>query len=1132
MVTAIELVRGAAGSGKTRHCFAAIAAALRENPARPCVLIVPDQASYTTERELARYCGGGFANVVVLGFARLGYRLFQEQGETQACGLSKLGKEIVLRHVLQREREQLTIFQRAQRQPHFSTVLAGELQALSQYRVTPEDLRRAAAQTDSVLAAKLRDTATVKEAYEAYLALHFPANEERTDALLAAIDASPWLASAAVWVDGFPGFAPRDREIITAVLRRAARGTITLTLPAAPQTAANETSVYHRQWQAYEAMRAAFSGLREIALTEEPRFASESGLAGWAGAAFRRTQNSTAPAGIRVTEAHSPAEEVTAVLREICRLVREEGYRYRDIAVLLRTHSAYTDRLVRACEQYEVPYFTDSRQAMRHDALAVLLDCAVQITARGWQTDLVLRLLKTGLLPLARAAVEETEMYCRRYGIRPADWTRKERWEHRERRNLTDNEEPTEAEQALWERVDGVRRFLLDWLKPLTEAFRAKQTVRTRATAMYRCLAALPPEATAAAPLPAEDADLYRARIQVYRRLLTLLDEWVYVAGEEVWSVEEFLQVWRDMWQELCYSLIPPTLDHVTITTIDRGFHNEARAVFILGQNEGVFPLHAQAEGLWTDRERTELLRLAVDLGPNSMQRNFRERQWLYLAWTRARERLYISYALGGETGEALEPAFALRRLWERKALSLPQPAAAATVGDDWVRPRQSLLQLPAALAEETADPLWYALYDWALTTPYREAALRWTRGLFYRNDTVTLAPEVGHALYAPDNRFRGSVSAFETYRQCPFRFFARYGLQLEESQEHGLNLADFGVYLHAGLQRFGEELLASGRQWRDADTAEIAERSREISDEIAPRLHNDIFGTNAYFGFIRYQLDRTFAKTVQRLAEWSARGEFRTEELESRFRLAAGEVDGVDFDLRGTLDRLDVYRDPETGRDYYLVVDYKTGNVKLSLADIYYGLRLQLATYLYAVLSRGNAARPAGIMYIYIRDERQDLPAPPESTEELRKLIHKQLRAGGYFLAEREVLTKIDSEFATEWSFLPIELKKDGTFRKDAPVETADVMRDIVRYVALLLPQFGAEILRGRVSVTPVRQKGESPCRYCGYRSLCGFDPQLPGNVYEEIPPLPEEDALARIRAAVKGGADNGLDGRTTGGD
>lgn len=81
-----------------------------------------------------------------------------------------------------------------------------------------------------------------------------------------------------------------------------------------------------------------------------------------------------------------------------------------------------------------------------------------------------------------------------------------------------------------------------------------------------------------------------RPHLQVWKKVLSLLDEIVHVTGKDILPEEEFCGILADGLSALTFSMIPPTLDHVTVTSIDRGYAAEAKVVFIPGALEGSFP--------------------------------------------------------------------------------------------------------------------------------------------------------------------------------------------------------------------------------------------------------------------------------------------------------------------------------------------------------------------------------------------------------------------------------------------------------------------------------------------------------------------------------------------------------------
>ena len=60
----------------------------------------------------------------------------------------------------------------------------------------------------------------------------------------------------------------------------------------------------------------------------------------------------------------NPKEETEFVMGEIRRLIREQGYRYREIAVIAGDVSVYADDILKAADIYDIPIFMDYKRSV------------------------------------------------------------------------------------------------------------------------------------------------------------------------------------------------------------------------------------------------------------------------------------------------------------------------------------------------------------------------------------------------------------------------------------------------------------------------------------------------------------------------------------------------------------------------------------------------------------------------------------------------------------------------------------------------------------------------------------------------------------------------------------------------
>src|SRR5699024_4557273 len=104
-------------------------------------------------------------------------------------------------------------------------------------------------------------------------------------------------------------------------------------------------------------------------------------------------------APIQLAYAVHPRAEVEGAAQEILRLVRDEGYRYKEIAILMRDSELYQDLIKTIFADYEIPVFVDEKKAMIYHPLVELIRSGLDVILTNWRYDAVFRMLKTGLIP-------------------------------------------------------------------------------------------------------------------------------------------------------------------------------------------------------------------------------------------------------------------------------------------------------------------------------------------------------------------------------------------------------------------------------------------------------------------------------------------------------------------------------------------------------------------------------------------------------------------------------------------------------------------------------------------------------------------------------------------------------------
>ncbi len=1127
----LEFILGRAGAGKTETCLRAICAETEWEPlGRPLLMIVPEHMTYQAERALAERMEHGAAmRSIVSGFRRLAWRTAEEK----LPRMTEIGKRLILKKIVGRRGEELTALAKGAGQRGFTAALAETIEELKGFHGTPEALREAAAVVaDRYLGQKLNDLALLYGDFLAETKDRFEDAEDRMEKLAAAIGKLPVFSGIEVWLDGFVFFNPQERDVLRAFLRAAS--VVHITLPLDRDVECNENvdpaALFYRASHTLQMLKG-MAQEEDISYTtrvlgEPQRFSETSqGIAAIERGLFRfpirAERNADKARGVRVVEAATRRLEMETAAADMVRLCREEGFRWRDIGVLLRDAESYGELLEFTMQEYGIPFFSDRKRAGVHHPLAELVRSAMETLTGGWAYDDVFRCIKTDLFPLTRDEADILENYVLEFGVRgKRGWNQE--WQYYHRGGKDSGAAGVYDEARKNEVLDAVNRVREQVAAPfieLSEAMRAK-TVSEKTRALYEFLLRLRvPDTLARWTAEAEKAGLRedaKEHRMIWGEVMELFQQMATVAGEEEVSLSDYSALLADGLDGLEISLIPQGIDSVTIASFDQNSLNNVRALYIFGANEGVMPRRPSVGGLLSDADRTLLAaegdKVRFEFARTTAEDSSGENYLLYHGFTEASERLWVSYALSNSEGEGIACSSVVTRLLRLLPIDLKSvPLEGIERNDEllFTSASRAVSRLASALREYAAHPekkdgaTWAEVYNWAISHA-GERVERMVKGALTRGRQEELPPELARQIFTCEQRFTGSVTRFESYHSCPFRYFAQYGLHLEERAERKFRSLELGNLLHEVMRRFGEKARREGRTWADVSSEERAAFVRETVMSEAEEIQNAILTSTAQYRAITARIEDTADSAIARLSAWNGVSRFMPRFFELPFGegKTAGPVlscvlsDGVSLDVTGKIDRIDCMETvDESGvrQLYFLVLDYKTSEMMLSMEEVYYGLKLQLLTYMEAATRyfrrRGwQEVRPAGILYCTLK--RPPLQFDHKTGhEDVKKKLLSEVRMTGWLLNDSETIRSVDPGA----KHIRVRLGQSGINMGDIKkVKTVEEFALLSAHTMKKLKEAGQNALQGVIAAIPYRTKTKAACTYCPFVDVCGFDPQI----------------------------------------
>ena len=1133
----LEFILGRAGTGKTESCLRAMRDAMeRESLGNLLLLVVPEHMTYQAERELvSRMRGRGTMRAFVSGFRRLAWRA---SGKSRLPRMTEIGKRLILKKIVGKRADDLSVLARSAGQRGFTASLSEMIEELKSYRGTPENLKEAASIVDdSYLSKKLEDLALLYGDFLQETENRFEDAEDRMAKLTDAILTGNGFAGAEVWLDGFVFFNPQEKEVLRAFLQTADK--VHITLPMGADVSVREkvapSELFYRAAHTLQDLKR-MSEEMGIAYTvkvldAQQRFGTDAqGIAAVERGLFdypvREEKGEKSAQGVHVTEAATRRLEMEAAGAEIIRLCREEGFRWRDIGILLRDSENYGELLEFTLKEYGIPYFTDRKRAGVRHPLAELVRSALETVTDDWAYDDVFRCVKTDLLPLTNNEADILENYVLEFGIRGENSWKKE-WPYLHRRGL----EP-EAAKAFLQSVNEIRQKTAEPFLALSDALKS-ESVRDKTRALCDFLDKLHVRETltrwtreAEASGNLEEAKEHR---MIWQAVSELFDQMASVSGEEKISQSDYAEILADGLDALELSLIPQKIDSVTIADFDQNSLNNVRALFILGANDGVMPRRPSPGGILSDADRALIAakknEVRLELAKTSEEESCGENYLLYHGFTEAREYLWVSYALADSEGKGVGRSSVVTRMLkllpslEIDGIPLEgmtqerEERLLFSTGNRAVSRLVPLLREYVALPDESKRGAWGEVYNWAVGHAHERLAVI-LQGLFARETESKLPPLLAKRIFTRDNTLSGSVTRFERYYKCPFWHFAQNGLRLEERAEYGFRPPELGMLLHGMMRSFGEKMRQEKRRWSSVSADERKAFVQGAMADAAADTRNAILASTAQYQDIAARIADTAESSLSRLSAWNGASGFVPRFFELSFGEGtwAGELmswtipgSGVKLDITGQIDRIDCGAiDNETGerQPYFLVIDYKTGSENLSLPEVYYGLRLQLLTYMEAAkrfLSKRakGEPRPAGVLYCMLKNPVMS-GGCKMSREKAEEALISALRMKGWLLGDAKIIRTIDGSN----QYLCVRLKDNGEISGHSKdnVKAEKEFEALAAHTIGKLREAGEKVLSGDVGITPFQMNSINACTYCPYGDVCGFDLKLGQFKYREL--------------------------------
>ena len=1052
------------------------------------LVIVPDQFSFEYDKTLYEALGARiFNSIETTGFQHLAEDISARYGSkakdsanTNACMILMF---LAVKKAVKDGR--IRFYKNSTGKASFIGELTDLLPRLRQSGITPQALQMAAAKLEGSVAMKLADLGAI---YENYI---FELEKANMNDKLSVMEEAAELSAKcdvfdgrSVFISAFADFSYDEKRMLEQCIIKGRSLTVSLLI--------DDSFVSRCHTHPFDITLAARQCIRDMTkLHDQPlkeiraedincchpdiRQLSEHLFD------YNKPEYKAAGDSVKVLAADDVYEEADYICAEICRLVREDGYTFNDIAVTVRDIDSFGAVISGVMERYDIPFFLDKRDSVDASAIVHYINTIFRtVLTRKFKTDNIIKLIKSPLYGILNYEISDLEDYCVRWGVDGDMW----------------NEDFTAAPDSGIDlgRINELRKRVITPLVSFKEACTGASAAQI-SRAFYQLLDDLDLSGQTYSLVKRvstsdndTETEMSRGLKQLWTMSLSAVRSIYELLGDEKITMRSYYDLYSLMLSQMKVSEPPQKLDCVRIVDAAHSRFGGVKVLFAAEVNEGIFPAAVRSRGLLNEHEK-ELLRLKedIDITDNALNSLKREKLAAYTALCTPTDKLYVLYSRSDLLGSEKRPSALVKEV--RGILGIDAMNINTLQPDRFCTSYKSAYSVYIEHSRDNTVSV-SSIRDSLMGSAYYHDKLR-ALDEAGRDKPFRLSESCAKEVFFASETAEVSPTKLDNYFKCPFMYFCNYGLRLSRSQKMDMDGLNKGLMIHEVLEKAigSQDRTPEGNREHFLNMTE--KQITELIEGSFTKYYNDVFcgdfGKSKTFIYRFENMKQQAFNIVKYVQRELSNGSFAPALTEYRLTKENG-ADHLDLTLKdgrhivliGTIDRADIYED-ENGRRFVRIVDYKfRRQANFDLGELYCGLNLQMLIYLSVLLETGNPVNPdmeleqAGVFYLKLIGEAAKFSDDCELSEDI------------LYSAACESAIDAFSRKGRISDGGAVNEKLDSTIGKTAltNLTMSDAMFTAMRIFAKRkVIEYGDRLLEGDINADPL----ENICSYCGFGGICG---------------------------------------------
>jgi len=1053
-------------------------------------VLVPENFTLEMEKQLIEeFNSEGLFGLEVISFSKLVRKLPEEALVKDRILINSIGRKSLIKNIIEKNSNSLEIFSQGHKRLGMITEIEKVLLKLKKEMITPEDIKNLEINDKDILDKKLKDIYTIYSNYQNEVTSRYIDEEEKMNEFIKNIECIQEIKSSKFWVYGFNTFTNQELKLLSEIEKEEVDINIVISYDEKYEIFCNAKKTINKIKKYFDNVE-----IEEVASKSD----EINKLAIYINSFDEEKIDAEV---VSIFAAKDIYNEIEYVASQIYKHIIQNGYNPDEILIATTDSSSYEYLLANEFDKLGLPYCLDEKIKLRNTNIIKAIMALCNIYLYGFQTNDVISYLKLTTEIKDMDKIDYLENFVIRNGINGISWEIQFENDKAEiiRKNYIGE---IIKNKNIFSEKNNVSNYL-DQLMLLLENIKFENKIESEINLLIK-----------------EDRKYDVALItQTWDKLIEIINQIENVASEKEIEFNEFIE-YIEMTIKDEVIKIKTVEEGIAISNIENSVGLNKKIVFLLGANEGLLPKDIRASKIFNEDDINVLINAGYDLDSSNEYMWNKEVFNLYSLISKAKDKIYFSYALSNLEGSAVKESFYIDRI-----INLADESIRI---DNLINDNQIFENM--IINKNVAKINLIKYINGIKHGKQINKKMNYVIGKLDKSEIDEMVNGIYHDARAKnikalrtDNDILVSITRMEKFKECPFAYFLRYDLRLSDREEYKVSILEIGNLYHKVMDYIMKDIISGVDVKSNIDNV-----IEEAFLKVLGSKEFDMFKGKNSDKYLLEKARKIIKKNIENINEYLRTSNFKiryselsfsNKEIEDGFNPVCIDVDNeYKVFIEGKIDRIDTYI-REDKKAYCNIIDYKTGDKNVNLSKILKGIDFQLVVYTLAVMINAeklelNKIIPSGLFYYKIHDDFIESDYKLDDVESEKSKMHKM---NGLITDDLEILKNMDTNITGGYKsiHIPVSVKKDGMLAKASSSLSKEGFEYLINVSKENIKSIAKEIKDGEISIKPIKYNNYEGCKYCEFKSICQID-NVEHNKYNYVELENNQEAIDFIENEV----------------